>query len=117
MVGSNLPPGVTASDIDNHFGAPDKSPKAVEAIVDLYATEAVDPTEALSVSGGDAEVVHHEQVAEEDGEIIYAVYVGMRFESQYRDDRDIAKQARKMLSVSSDDERVSLTEHIETEVH
>lgn len=114
MVGSNLPPDVTPGDIDKHFGAPEKHTVPCEATVDVRVTEDVDPTDLLAVKQG--EVVHVEDIERDGDEFIKCVYVGFEVETQFEDTSDIVRDARKQLSVTATDDRVTGVEHIETEV-
>lgn len=116
-MGSNLPPGVTPSDIDKHFGAPEYHTEDCEAILDVVLTEDVDPTDLLDVTLCEyAQIVHVEDIEQDGDEFIKAVYVAFEVETQYQDADDIRRDARKQFSVTPNDERVSSVEYVEIEV-
>lgn len=114
MVGSNLPPDVTPGDIDKHFGAPEMRVVACDASIDVRVTEDVDPTDLLTVKQG--QVVHVEDIERDGDEFIKCVFVGFDVETQYQDDNDIRRDARKQLTVTATDDRVTEMEHVETRV-
>ena len=118
MVGSNLPPGTTHRDIDKHFGAPDTQIRVCEAVVDVELSEDVDPADVLDIRGKAVEepVVHTETVEEAEASVIKVVYVGCEVDTQFTDERDIAKEVRKGLTVEATDDRVLSVQHVETEV-
>lgn len=118
MVGSNLPPGTTHRDIDRHFGDPETHCKVGEAVVDVQATEELDPAEALNISGSVVEdpVVHSEVVEVGENDVIIAVHVGVEIETQFDSEHEASKQVRKNLSVEAVDERVVAVNHVETEM-
>lgn len=112
MVGSNLPPGVTASDIDKHFGEPDTHREVGEVIYDVCASDPIEPREVLDVSGG--EVVHSEMVEEDDdGEAVYAVYIGAEVQTQFDSQREIVSALSDAVSVSTESEAVEGVQYID----
>ncbi len=116
MVGSNLPPGTTTGDIDKHFGAPETERARLEAVVDVHSSERLDdPRDMVDVSfrGEWCDIVHGELVETTDDEFIYVVYLGLEFQSQYQAMTEVSRQARKMLDISSDDDRVTEVQYIE----
>lgn len=116
MVGSNLPPGTTTGDIDKHFGAPETETVRLEAVVDVHSRERLDdPRDMVDVSfrGEWCDIVHGELVETTDDGFIYTVYLGLVFQSQYQAMTDLSRQARKMLAVGSEDNRVTEVQYIE----
>jgi len=116
MAGNNLPPGVTAADIDKHFGTPAMREVWGVAEVEAVVTGDVDPTGLLDFDVEDAEVVQAEDVANREDMYRKYLYVEFRFKTQYDDLRSQRDDASYAFSVSPADDRVRHVEHVDTEV-